>query len=68
MYGIVRYLMPSISPRSWMRTTFLWVTWRASSSSRLNRFSRSRAIAGSAVISGRMILSATATPSASSHA
>ena len=43
MYGIVKYLMPSISPRSWMRTTFLWVTWRASSSSRLNRLSRSRA-------------------------
>ena len=43
MYGIVMYLMPSISPRSWMRTTFLWVTCRASSSSRLNRRSRSRA-------------------------
>ena len=41
MYGIVMYLMPSISPRSWMRTTFLWVTWRASRSSRLKRRSSS---------------------------
>ena len=41
MYGIVMYLMPLISPRSWMRTTFLWVTCRASSSSFLNRFSSS---------------------------
>ena len=41
MYGIVMYLMPSISPRSWMRTTFLCVTWRASSSSRLKRRSSS---------------------------
>ena len=32
-----------------MRTTFLWVTWRASSSSRLNRCSISCAAAGSAV-------------------
>ncbi len=35
------YLMPSISPMSWIRTTCLSVTWRASSSSRLNRRSRS---------------------------
>ena len=48
-YGIVMYLMPSISPRSWMRTTFLWVTWRASSSSRLKRRSSRCAVAGSAV-------------------
>ena len=48
MYGIVMYLMPSISPRSWMRTTFLCVTCRASSSSRLKRLSSSAAASGSA--------------------
>ena len=42
-YDIVMYLMPPISPRSWMRTTFLCVTWRASSSSRLKRRSISAA-------------------------
>ena len=67
-YGIVMYLMPSISPMSWMRTTFGWVTCRASRSSRLNRFSRSRAASGSLAISGRTILSATPTPSSSSQA
>ncbi len=67
-YGIVMYLMPSISPKSWMRTTFLCVTWRASSSSRLNRFSISFAAAGSAIASGRMTLIATATSSSLSHA
>ena len=45
-YGIVMYLMPSISPRSWMRTTFLCVTCRASSSSRLKRRSISAAAVG----------------------
>ena len=45
-YDIVMYLMPSISPRSWMRTTLLWVTSRASSSSRLKRRSTSRAVYG----------------------
>ena len=34
---IVMYLRPPDSPRSWMRTTFLWVTWRARSSSLLKR-------------------------------
>ena len=67
-YGIVMYLIPSISPRSWMRTTFLWVTWRASSSSRLNRRSTSAAALASAITSGRMTLMATDTPSSASHA
>ena len=44
---IVMYLMPLISPRSWMRTTFLWVTCRDSSSSRLKRRSMSAATIGS---------------------
>ena len=35
-----------------MRTTFLCVTWRASSSSRLKRRPTSAAVAGSAMISG----------------
>ena len=61
-YSIVMYLMPLISPRSWMRTTLRWVTWRASSSSRLNRRSMSRAASGSPPISGRMTFSATETP------
>ena len=39
-----------------MRTTFLCVTCRASSSSRLKRRSRSRAASGSAAISGRIDL------------
>src|SRR5438445_61761 len=59
--GIVRYLMPPTSPRSWMRTTLRWVTCRARSSSRLNRRSTSRAETGSAITSGRMTFSATAT-------
>ncbi len=61
-YGIVMYLIPPISPRSWMRTTFLWVTCRASSSSRLNRRSTSAAAPGSAMTSGRITLMATDTP------
>ena len=65
MYGIVMYLMPSISPRSWMRTTLLWVTWRASSSSFLKRFSISGETLRWAV---RITFSATATPSSASQA
>src|ERR1051326_5662047 len=34
MNGIVMNLMPLIVPRSWMRTTFLCVTWRAGDQSR----------------------------------
>ena len=60
--------MPSISPMSWMRTTCLCVIWRASRSSRLKRCSTSAATLGSALTSGLMTLSATATPSSSSHA
>ena len=67
-YGIVMYLMPLISPRSWMRTTFLWVTCLASSSSLLKRRSKSRAAAGSAATSGRTTFRATATPSSASQA
>jgi hypothetical protein len=68
-YGIVMYLMPSTSPRSWMRTTFLCVTCRASSSSRLNRRSTSWASEGSdAITSGRITLRATATASSESQA
>ena len=36
-YGIVMYLMPLMSPRSWIRTTLGCVTCLASSSSRLKR-------------------------------
>jgi hypothetical protein len=65
---IVMYLMPEISPRSWMRTTFRCVTRRASSSSRLKRRWISAAAAGSAMISGRISLIATSTLSSVSHA
>ena len=51
-----------------MRTTFLWVTFLASSSSRLKRRSRSRAAAGSLSASGRITLIATTTASSSSQA
>ena len=51
-----------------MRTTFLCVTCRASSSSCLKRRSISRGGRGFAAASGRMTFSATATPSSASHA
>ena len=51
-----------------MRTTFLWVTWRASSSSRLKRRSSARVRLGIGDASGRITLIATATSSAWSHA
>jgi hypothetical protein len=68
MNGIVMYLMPSISPMSWMRTTLRCVTWRASSSSCLKRRSMSRAATGSFVTSGRTTFTATITLSSVSHA
>ncbi len=67
-YDIVMYLMPSISPRSWIRTTFLCVTSRASSSSRLKRRWISAAAAGFAMISGRISLIATSMLSSVSQA
>jgi len=51
-----------------MRTTFLCVTWRASTSSRLKRRSTSAPACGFAMISGRITLIATETFSSVSHA
>ena len=65
-YDIVMYFSPLTSPRSWMRTTFLCVTWRASSSSLLKRLTWSRSVCSSAASACRIVLMATATPSSSS--
>ena len=51
-----------------MRTTFLCVTCRASTSSRLKRRSMSAAASGSRMASGRMTFIATATLSSESQA